>query len=1033
MTTNRILGAGLLFLGLASFSRGFAQEKVEAVAVPAGTVVEVQAGDVTPGAVPAAVGPDNNPAPGQPGQPAAKPGGPGKPADGKAEPAKPEPPKTIPRPTKQEVLPNAEELNVRPDENGRVRFNFQGQPWRGVLEWLARVSDLSLDWQELPADFLNLRTQRSYSLDEARDVLNRHLLDRGFTMLKHGEILTVVNIKKIDPSLVPRVAPDALDERDPHEFVKVSFPLDALTAEAAKEELAPMLSPNGKLSPLKTTNRIEAMDAAINLIEVRDMLSHEQSHRGRKRVVQEFKLEYTRANEVLDQLYELLGVEKKPEKSAPQDPNQMRQQMMQQQMEMQMEMQQGGQPGRQAGPKKQAPQVHMIANMRENSIVAQAPADQMAMIAQAVKLIDVPSDKSQSLAQSMNRHRVYRLAAIDPEPLVKMLNEMGDLDPTTRLQVDKKNRSIIVSGPLADHMSIGMLIKKLDGTDRQFEVIKLRRLEADYVAGSIEFMMGGGDKKKQQNNRFNPYFDFYDFGGRNNQEDESRKFRVDADTEHNRLLLWANPVEIEEINHLLVKLGEIPAEGGNASTLRVLDSIPPEEVEELLKRLKRTWPGHGENPLQIVPSADADENAAPARSAGPQKKPTRKPATDGTTTQKAPATRSTAPKSSDGKSAAVNSHKPADTPLTEARLLRFLEVARADEGDEADAADKDKDAAVEQKDEADDGGERPLPGSGRSAPGGERRSAATPAPIHVGRGPDGKMVISSSDTRALDRMEDLLTEIAPPRKDFKVFKLKYKTTWAYTVASNLKDFFKEKEDNKNDNYRSRWFWGYSPSNNSTDDERRLSKRRTLKFIADLDSNSIIVTGADPNQLRTIEELIAVYDIPESKDSAAVRMTELVQIRFSKAKVIADAVKDVYRDLLSANDPALQNQNQQGNKQKTTERYFFDNYGNDDKKPDTPMKFKGLLSIGVDELSNTLVVSAADGLLQNVVETIEALDEAAKPSVNRMHVLKVNRHIDADELQKRLKSLVTKPVPPQQHPQNQNQNPNQVQVQVSTDG
>jgi hypothetical protein len=175
-------------------------------------------------------------------------------------------------------------------------------------------------------------------------------------------------------------------------------------------------------------------------------------------------------------------------------------------------------------------------------------------------------------------------------------------------------------------------------------------------------------------------------------------------------------------------------------------------------------------------------------------------------------------------------------------------------------------------------------------------------------------------------------------------------------------------------------------------------------------------------------LIAVYDVPESKDSAAVRKTELVQIRFSKARVIADAVKDVYRDLLSANDPALQN-NQKDNKQKSPEARFtyITNFGDDDKKPETPMKFKGLLSIGVDELSNTLVVSAADGLVDNVIETIEALDEAAKPNINRMRVLKVDRYIDANELQKRLKSLVTKPPQPQQ-PQNQNQNQTQNQNQ-----
>src|SRR5437667_145567 len=86
-------------------------------------------------------------------------------------------------------------------------------------------------------------------------------------------------------------------------------------------------SPGGEFSPMKATNRIEAMDAAVNLLEIRDMLSHEQSHRGRKRVVQEFKLEYTRASEVLDQLHELLGIEKKPASPAgPMNAQQMQQQ-----------------------------------------------------------------------------------------------------------------------------------------------------------------------------------------------------------------------------------------------------------------------------------------------------------------------------------------------------------------------------------------------------------------------------------------------------------------------------------------------------------------------------------------------------------------------------------------------------------------------------------------------------------------------------------------------------------------------------------
>mgnify|MGYP006955170927 CR=1 FL=1 len=39
------------------------------------------------------------------------------------------------------------------------------------------------------------------------------------------------------------------------------------------------------------------------------------------------------------------------------------------------------------------------------------------------------------------------------------------------------------------------------------------------------------------------------------------KFRVDADVEYNRLLLWANDIELKEVENLLAKLGYLPVGG----------------------------------------------------------------------------------------------------------------------------------------------------------------------------------------------------------------------------------------------------------------------------------------------------------------------------------------------------------------------------------------------------------------------------------------------------------------------------------------
>ena len=199
--------------------------------------------------------------------------------------------------------------------------------------------------------------------------------------------------------------------------------------------------------------------------------------------------------------------------------------------------------------------------------------------------------------------QVYRLAGVDPEPVVKTLQDIGNLDPATRIEIDKKNKAIIVYAPLADHVTISAIVKKLSGNERQFEVKQLRRLAADYVAGSIMFMMVG-EKKKENTRR--SYYDYYGMQQSNDTEKNTNEFRVEADVEHNRLLLWANEVELAEVETLLVKLGEIPPKG-RRDNLRVIDARDSKEGQELLDRIRRAWPSISPNPLLMNPPASKEK------------------------------------------------------------------------------------------------------------------------------------------------------------------------------------------------------------------------------------------------------------------------------------------------------------------------------------------------------------------------------------------------------------------------------------------
>ncbi len=963
--------------------------------------------------------------------------------------------KPLTRADSPKTTANPAELKVRPDGQGKVKFNFQGQPWLAVLEWLASISNLSLDWQEVPGDQLNLATQRSYTVEEARDLINRHLLDRGYTMLRNGEVLTVVNIKKLDPALVPRVRPEDLKKRDPHEFVKVSFPLEWLMADQAVEELKPMLSPNSKITALKTTNRVEAMDAVVNLREVYDVLLEEQSHDGQEQLVKEFQLEHIRAADVDKMLRELLGMPKAETggggAAAPGSPEQMMQMQQQMQQAMQQAQQQGGQPpGAAAGGADK--KVHIVLNNRRNSVLVQAPADKMAIITQAVKTLDVPSHVGGSLMQALNNTKIYRMSAIDPEPFVKVLTEMGNLDPLTQIKVDRENNAIIVSGPLADHFVIMELLKKLDSSDRKFEVIRLRRLQADYVAGSIEFMMGAGEKKNNEMNPFMGYMPFgLDMGG--GAKKDTKKFRVSADTENNRLLLWANELELGEINNLLAKLGETPSREGNPETLRVFELGSPEAAEKLLEKLRNVQPG-------LLPAKEAatKRQRPPVKSSSQQPEARQTPAR-GVSPSKAPQTQAeVAPRSGQG-GRILRSGKPVPrvtfanlkdptaeetapppvpvprkrglpVPQTKNRIQRSVEDHQAilptfapEQSDEE--SEPPMDANAEEPGEPEPPTEE-VPSEGNNLRSGLPQRSAQPVQATVTE--EGQLIIASPDTQSLDVLEDMIGRMAPPRRDFKIFHLKNRNTWAYGVVLNLEKFFGTEKD-KGGGMKYSPYFGLYPSDKKDDGTRNLSKRRTPKFISDSDSHTILVTGADPEQLRVIQDLINIYDQPDVSDAKALRLTKIFQLKYSKARVIADAIKEVYRDLLSANDPALQQQQQNGKDQKpqAAERSYTYIYGNSDdseKEPEAPIKFKGLLSLGVDEISNTVIVSSQEGLLENIGEMVDALDNAARPTQSAVQVLRVNRGIGASELQSRLQKILTRPQPPQPQPGQQQPQPGQ---------
>ncbi len=988
----------------------------DSAAKPVATVTAPAPGNVAvPVGGPTAGQPSPSPGPGGP-TPGAKPPGeaaPGaKPPGEGAEAKKPEDAAVIRRQSLPEPKGDPAELAgavLGPD--GRVAFQFRNQGWPELIDWLAELSDQPLDWQELPGDRVNITTPGRYTVTEVIDLLNRHLLGRGYTLLELDGGLTVVKCATLNPALVPRVAPEDLHSLPPHSFVRTSLEVGWLSAEKLAEELKAMISENGKLTALTTTNRIEAIDAAVTLRQVAQLLAQEQNAASREALVPEFKLRHIPAEEAKKLLEQFLGISSKPE------PEMTPQQMQQAQQMAQMRAQQGGGA---ATPEPKKAEISVVANSRQNSILIQAPTDRVVIATEFLKRIDVPGNALTALSDVQSRVQVFRLVSLDPEKLIEIVQEMNVLEPTTRIRVDAANRALIVSGSAADRFIIDQLITRLDGSGRKLEVLQLRRLEAADVAESITFLMG---KKKDEDESRSRYPSYY-FGGM--QEPEKKKedeFRVAANTRFRQVLLWATDAEMNEVRSLLVKLGELPPPGGSDRTIRVVDAAATAEMYEYLQTLEQQWQTLSPNPL-LLPARETFQLQSDA--AAPQ--PDAVDDADDKGTKSLPP--SGRPAGQDAPRPLSRGDLSTANGLSSPHLLTATQSAATrdeaeDETDESQRGEADEIRSAEDFDRAflaPPPAERSRAARPQAAakPGGNEANAAASssgAPIKMHWDAAGNLVLSSSDTAALDRLENYMLEFSPPKRPYHVFTTRYASaTW---VKLNLEDYFKDEDADKDDTPSfARWYYGFEDEKKS-ETPSGLGRPAKLRFIADIDTGTIVVSNATAEQLRSIEELIRLWDVPEPVNKRSVRYTRLVSLRFGKAQRIADTIKETYRDLLSSNDKAFQ-QGQPGqgggpgsgpqkndtprSRQMDRGTELVDTGGTGQQGGGADFSFKGKLSLGIDELGNTLLVSAeGEPLLELVCDMIDQLDNACRVR-DGVQIVDLKGSISAGTLEAALRTL-----------------------------
>ncbi|WP_404309192.1 secretin N-terminal domain-containing protein [Neorhodopirellula lusitana] len=921
--------------------------------------------------------------------------GPDKPdATGKGEKAQP-PPKIIRRDGLDLPTGDPAELKATVGQDGRVGFQFRNQGWVDIIGWLSEISDQPIDWQDLPGDTVNLISPSRLTVVETADLINRHLLARGYTLLELKGGITVTKTAAINAGMVRRVHVSELQDLPNHSFVRVMLDAGWLSADKLSEELKAMLSAAGKITPLATTNRIEIMDAAVNLRQVATLLAEERDAASRDALAPEFRLLHIPAEEAKQLLEQFLGVEKK--EAAP---------MSREQIQMMQRMQQqGGKPG---ATKPDKADISIVANVRQNSVLVRAPIDRVAMAAEFIKRIDVPSDRLRSLTDASSRVDVFRLVSLDPEKLIEIAQEMNVLEPTTRIRVDKDNHAIIVSGAAADRFIIKSLIERLDGGKRRFEVLQLRRLAATDVAESIEFLMGKKEDKKE-NSRSRMYsYSFWGSGNDDAKDEQADQFRVAANSRFQQVLLWANEGEMEEVRTLLMKLGEMPPPGGSGRTTRSIEASATPETLEYLQRLKQRWQAISGTELVLPDASEFKDPTKIASSESESNSDDEAEAKKASENDDAPTQSNEEPseeKLDQDTESGDNDDKQQKSDGTEFELTEFRGTPRQPNSEPSPFDRERMTLAMQQSDSNDSNSDKVA----------SRESQPAPT-IEIRLDSSGNLILHSNDTAALDKLENLMMDIKPPNRPYRVFKIEYASVILLTM--DLEEYFEEGDSDDDNPYR--WFWD---EQDDEDTPTGLAKTGKLRFLANSDTNTIVVTGASNEQLKTIEELIQLWDVAEPQNPKRSRFTKLVSIKYGRAEKIAETIKDAYRDLLSSNDKAFSASKQGKRTSNREEGSGLEDSESGRSGGGSDFSFNGKMSLGVDEIGNTLVISAeGEALLDLITSMVEKLDRAAQPG-GAIEIVQLSGGVSVEVLEKAMASLgASTSVAPQKPRSNRDRRP-----------
>lgn len=191
---------------------------------------------------------------------------------------------------------------------GGILLNFQNASLADVLNYLSETAGFVVVQDAPIAGTVNVVSKQPLTAEDAVDLVNSVLIDKGYTAIRNGRILKIVarnGAQKLDLPVMTGSDPAQIPRKDG--MVTQILPVRYVEAAKLVENLRPLLSPDATLSANEASNSILMADTQTNVHRVAQIIRALDSSVSSISTIHVYPLQYADSKSLASVLTQLFA------------------------------------------------------------------------------------------------------------------------------------------------------------------------------------------------------------------------------------------------------------------------------------------------------------------------------------------------------------------------------------------------------------------------------------------------------------------------------------------------------------------------------------------------------------------------------------------------------------------------------------------------------------------------------------------------------------------------------------------------------